>query len=59
MLDYYAVGELFETEDRQIQSSAREYLEAEVKPCASLWWEEGEFPREPVSYTHLTLPTKA
>ena len=46
MLDYYAVGELFETEDRQIQSSAREYLESEVKPSASEWWEEGEFPRE-------------
>jgi len=46
MLDYYAVGELFETEDRQIQSSAREYLESEVKPSASIWWEEGEFPRE-------------
>ena len=46
MLDYYAVGELFESEDRQIQSSAREYLESEVKAGASGWWEEGEFPRE-------------
>ena len=46
MLDYYNVSELLSTEDRQIQSSARDYLDSEVMPGIKGWWEAGEFPQQ-------------
>ena len=45
MLDYYNVTELLSTEDRQIQNSARDYLDSEVMPGVKDWWEFGEFPK--------------
>ena len=45
MLDYYNVTELLSTEDRQIQNSARDYLDSEVMPGVRGWWESGEFPK--------------
>ena len=45
MLDYYNVTELLSTEDRQIQNSARDYLDSEVMPGVKDWWESGEFPK--------------
>ena len=44
MLDHYQVAELFTSEERQVQSAAREFLEAEVQPHISNWWEAGTFP---------------
>ena len=44
MLDYYSVAELFDSEDRQIQRSARDYLDRELMPNVAMWWESGEFP---------------
>jgi len=49
MLDYYSLSQLFTSEERQIQSSAREYLESKVKPKISQCWEAGEFPMETLS----------
>ena len=45
MLDYYRVSDLFSDEDRQVQTVAREFLESEVAPDISDWWERGEFPQ--------------
>ena len=44
MLDYYSVAELFDSEDRQIQRSTRDYLDRELMPNVAAWWESGEFP---------------
>ena len=44
MLDYYSVAELFDSEDRQIQRSARDYLDRELMPNVAMWWESGKFP---------------
>ena len=41
MLDYYSVAELFDSEDRQIQRSARDYLDRELMPNVAMWWESG------------------
>ena len=46
MLDYYSILDLMESEDRQIQSAAREYLDSEIRSYASEWWEQGDFPRD-------------
>jgi glutaryl-CoA dehydrogenase len=44
MLDYYQMSGMLSSEDRQIQNAAREFLEAEVSPHISQWWEEGVLP---------------
>ena len=44
MLDYYSILDLLESEERQIQSAAREYLDAEISSHAAEWWEKGDFP---------------
>jgi len=44
MLDHYQLAELFTSEERQVQSAAREFLEAEAQPHISDWWEAGTFP---------------
>ena len=45
MLDHYKVSDLFSPEERQVQASAREFLEAEALPDIRDWWEAGEFPK--------------
>ena len=44
MLDYYHILELFSSEERQMQSSAREFLQGELLPHVSQWWEDETFP---------------
>ena len=44
VLDYYHTLELASPEERQIQTAAREFLEAEALPGIGGWWEAGEFP---------------
>ena len=45
MLDYYHLSELFTAEERQVQATVRDFLEAEVLPYVNDWWEQDEFPR--------------
>jgi len=45
MLDFYRVQELFTEEEREIQRTARRFLEAEALPHIREWWEAGTFPR--------------
>lgn len=45
MLDYYDVNSLLTSEERQVRTGVREFLEAEAQPHVSVWWEQGEFPR--------------
>lgn len=49
MLDYFQVLDALSTEDRQVQTAAREFMEAEVRPHVAEWWEDGVFPRDMVS----------
>ena len=44
MLDYYNVLDLISSEERQVQSTVREFLDSEVLPYVSEWWEKAEFP---------------
>lgn len=44
MLDYYRISDQFTDEERQMQASVREFLDAEARPHAAGWWERGEFP---------------
>ena len=48
MLDYYNLSTMLSTDELQIQSSARNYLESEISPHVSKWWEDGEFPEEKI-----------
>ena len=48
MLDYYNLSTMLSTDELQIQSSARNYLESEISPHISRWWEDGEFPEEKI-----------
>ena len=41
------------------REEVRKFVLKEIAPFVQEWEEAGEFPREPVSYTHLTLPTIA
>lgn len=45
MFDYYHIAELFTPEERQVQATARAFLEAEVMPHIRDWWEAGGFPK--------------
>ena len=45
MLDYYKVSELFTPEERQVQATARQFLQDEVMPHVSQWWEQETFPK--------------
>ena len=44
MLDYYNVLDLMTSVDRQVQQSAREFLDSEMRSRVSEWWENGDFP---------------
>jgi glutaryl-CoA dehydrogenase len=48
MLDYYHTLNMLSDEERQVQTVAREFLEAEALPHVRDWWEEGVFPRHMV-----------
>ncbi|MBI4202816.1 MAG: acyl-CoA dehydrogenase family protein [Chloroflexi bacterium] len=45
MLDYYQLSAVFTPEERQVQATARAFLEAEALPSITDWWEAGVFPR--------------
>ena len=49
MLDYFQVLDALSTEDRQVQTAARDFMEAEVRPHIVQWWEDGVFPRDMVN----------
>jgi len=49
MLDYFQVLDALSTEDRQVQTAARDFMEAEVRPHIAQWWEDGVFPRDMVN----------
>ena len=44
MLDFYQVSHLFTPEERQVQATVREFLEAEALPHIRDWWERDAFP---------------
>ena len=46
MLDYFQIGEALSAEDRQTQTVARDFLEAEAADDVLDWWEDGEFPEK-------------
>ena len=45
MLDYYNVLDMLDDEEKQVQATAREFLDAEAAPGIADYWERGEFPR--------------
>lgn len=49
MLDYFNLSELFPQDEKNLQSSTREFLEDEAKPYVASWWEDGVFPNHLVS----------
>ena len=50
----------FDTPEREeFRAQLKAFVDKEIKPYVNDWDEEGKVPWEPVSYTHLTLPTKA
>ncbi len=44
MLDYYKVLDTLGDEEKQVQASARVFLDAEAAPDIADYWERGEFP---------------
>ena len=44
MLDYYNVLDMLSDEERQVQATARRFLEQEAAPDIAEHWEQGEFP---------------
>jgi glutaryl-CoA dehydrogenase len=44
MLDFYQLLDLLTPEQKQVQTTARAFLEAEVLPYVADWWERGEAP---------------
>lgn len=45
MLDYFQMMDALSTEERQTQSTARDFMDAEAMPGVLYWWEDGEFPK--------------
>ena len=45
MLDYFQMMDALSTEERQTQSTARDFMDAEAMPGVLDWWEDGEFPK--------------
>ena len=48
MLDYYNVLDMLGDEEKQVQATAREFLDSEAAPDIADYWERGEFPRHMV-----------
>ncbi len=44
--DFYDVDSLYDSEERLIQGSVREFVRSEVLPHIGEWWQEGHFPPE-------------
>jgi len=44
MLDHYKLSDLLYSEEKQVQTTAREFLDSEALPYIRDWWEEGIFP---------------
>ena len=49
MLDYYQMADALSPEDKQTQTVAREFMEAEAADGVLDWWESGEFPKHLVA----------
>lgn len=45
MLDYFQMMDALSTEERQTQTAARDFMDAEAMPGVLDWWESGEFPK--------------
>ena len=45
MLDYYNVLDMLGDEEKQVQATARRFLDSEAAPDIADYWERGEFPR--------------
>ena len=64
MLDYYNVLDMLGDEEKQVQATAREFLDSEAAPDIADYWERGEFPRHMVpklgemGYFGANLPTE-
>lgn len=64
MLDYYNVLDMLGDEEKQVQATAREFLDSEAAPDIADYWERGEFPRHLVpklgemGYFGANLPTE-
>ena len=64
MLDYYNVLDMLGDEEKQVQATAREFLDSEAAPDIAGYWERGEFPRHMVpklgemGYFGANLPTE-
>ena len=64
MLDYYNVLDLMTPVDRQVQRSARDFLDSEIRAHVSEWWENGDFPESlptqlgEMGFLGANLPTK-
>jgi len=46
LTDFYDVESLYDSEERLIQGSIREFVRSEVLPHVGEWWQEGHFPPE-------------
>jgi len=46
MLDLYDVNALLNSEERQVRSMARRFVDSDLIPHVSGWWEQGDYPRE-------------
>ena len=46
LTDFYDVESLYDSEERLIQGSIREFVRSEVLPHIGEWWQEGHFPPE-------------
>lgn len=44
--DFYDLDSLYDSEERLIQQSVRDYVRSEVLPHVGEWWQDGEFPAE-------------
>lgn len=46
LTDFYDVESLYDSEERLIQGSVREFVRSEVLPHIGEWWQDGHFPPE-------------
>ena len=64
MLDYYSVMDMLGDEEKQVQATARQFLDSEAAPDIADYWERGEFPRHLIpklgemGYFGANLPTE-
>ena len=64
MLDYYNVMDMLGDEEKQVQATARRFLDSEAAPDIADYWERGEFPKRLIpklgemGYFGANLPTE-